>query len=351
MKDVVSDIDQWLANGERVALATVVQTWGAAPRSVGAKMALTPDGKIAGSVSGGCVEGAVFEAATEVLENGQAQMLHFGVGDETAWDVGLSCGGTIEVFVQPLDIPAYQQVHRLLDEEQPGATATVIGGPADLLGTEVVSDRSGKLLGSVGGGLDEPLRAAVRNALGKGESQRVELPAMGAKAAPVEVFIEVMAPRPSLVMVGGVHIADALTTMANALGYHTVVIDPRRAFGSEDRFPHADHLLQTWPEEAFPQIELNERTAVAMLTHDPKIDDPALSIVLASPVFYIGALGSAKTQAKRQARLLAAGMSEEQMARIHAPIGLKIGARTPEEIALSIMGQIVAVRRAGGARS
>jgi xanthine dehydrogenase accessory factor len=336
MKDVISDIDQWLARGEEVALATVVATWGSAPRQVGAKMAMTAAGAISGSVSGGCVEGAVFETGTEVLASGRPQLLHFGVADETAWDVGLACGGTIEVFVAPLDPAIYTFMRQLVEAEKAGTAVTVIRGPEEVIGRQLAFSRDGQRLGTLGDELDN---LALPAAAPLDVSQRVQL------TETIELFVEVVRPALSLVMVGGVHIAVALTSIAKTLGYQTIVVDPRRAFGSAERFPHVDRLLPLWPEQALAEVELTPETAVAMLTHDPKIDDPALKIVLNSPVFYIGALGSKSTQAKRRQRLLDAGLNQAQVDRIHGPIGLDINAQTPEEIALAIMAEIVRVRR------
>jgi xanthine dehydrogenase accessory factor len=336
VRDVATDIDQWLAQGEQVALATVVSTWGSAPRQVGAKMAMTPAGAISGSVSGGCVEGAVFDTAMEVLASGRPQLLHFGVADETAWDVGLACGGTIEVFVEPLDTAVYHFMQSLAAQEQAGVTVTVIKGPEESIGRKMALSADGRLVGGLGQSVPEPVRQAIQAV---SQSQRLSL------KAGTELFVDVVRPSPTLILVGGVHIAIALTTMAQTLGYRTIVVDPRRAFGSETRFPHADRLIQAWPDEAFAGLELTADTAVALLTHDPKIDDPALKIVLESPVFYVGALGSKATHGRRRRRLLAAGLAEEQIDRIHGPIGLDIGAQTPAEIALAVLAEIVRARR------
>jgi xanthine dehydrogenase accessory factor len=341
MREVVSDIDRWLSQQKRIALATVIQTWGSAPRGVGAKMALTADGEIAGSVSGGCVEGAVFETGVNSLKSGQPELLSFGVADETAWEVGLACGGSIRVFVQPLNTPMYGAVRAALSEERPAATITVVKGPADMLGRTLFIREDGDAVGELGGGLDEPARQAARSALAEGFSKPVSLP--GQDQA-VEIFVDVMLPSPTLIAVGGVHIAIALTAIAKSLGYRTIVVDPRRSFGSDTRFPHVDRLIQEWPDDALQQIGLTRSTAVAMLTHDPKLDDPALKMALPSPAFYVGALGSQKTQAQRRQRLLEAGLSAAQVDRLHGPIGLGIGAKTPEEIALAVMAQIVAAR-------
>jgi xanthine dehydrogenase accessory factor len=345
MRDILTDIDRWREEGESIAIATVVETWGSAPRDVGAKMALTDSGRIAGSVSGGCIEGAVAHAAEEVLTTGKPQLLHFGVTNEKAWEVGLACGGTIEVFVKALDPALYDPLRAALREERPIATATVIRGPDELLGRELLVNENGKVAGTLGSALDETAARVARDALAQGRPQRQAVsPAQGPESHPLELFIDVLLPSPTLIAVGGVHIAIALTALAKTLGYRTIVVDPRRAFGSPERFPHADQLIQAWPDEALAQIGLTRTTAVAVLTHDPKLDDPALKVALPSPAFYVGALGSRRTHEKRCRRLLEEGVTEDHLARLHAPIGLEIGARTPEEIALAIMAQVVEAR-------
>ena len=336
MKEVINDINRWLEEKQTVALATVVQTWGSAPRKVGAKMALTPEGEISGSVSGGCVEGAVFEEGTAVLQTNKPKLLHFGVADETAWDVGLACGGTIELFVEPLDTAVTHFIHTLIQNNQAGAAITIIRGPEDLLGRKLATSRAGPQLGTLGDATLDAQALAAEAPLA--QPQRVQL------NEEVEVFIDTVRPAPTLIMVGGVHIAIALTSYAKTLGYHTLVIDPRRAFGSDERFPHVDQLIQAWPEKAFAEVKITEETAVALLTHDPKIDDPALNIILKAKPFYIGALGSKKTHAKRVERLRGYGFADTEIGRIHAPIGLDIGSQTPEEIALAIMAEIVQAR-------
>jgi len=338
MRDLLPDIDRWRAAGDQVALATVVRTWGSAPRGLGSRMALTGGG-IAGSVSGGCVEGAVVEAGRDVLATGRPRLLHFGVADETAWAVGLSCGGVIEVFVEPLDPPFYEAMRGELLAERPAALAEVVKGPDDLLGRKLLLRQDGRVDGSIPG-LDGPARDAAHAALLEGRSRCVEI----AGETPVAILVDAMRPSPTLVIVGGVHIAVALTPLARTLGYRTVVVDPRPAFGNAERFPHADRIVQAWPEEALGEIGLSAATAVAVLTHDPKLDDPALRAALPSSAFYVGALGSKATQEKRRRRLLESGVTEAQLARLHAPIGLELGGRSPAEIALSVMAQIVAER-------
>jgi len=343
MHDILSDVTQWIDQNEPVVLATVVQTWGSSPRGVGAKMAFTSSGKIAGSVSGGCVEGAVYENGLQTLKTQQSQLLHFGVADETAFEVGLACGGKIEVFVRRLDPGIFRILQAEINGQQAVVIVSVLEGPPDLTGKEIMVTEAGKVAGTLGGGLDgEAARFAIL-ALQEEQSQTFSLPT--ATGDLLHLFGDVILPPPTLVMVGGVHITIALSAIAKALGYRTIVIDPRRLFGSQERFPHVDQLIQEWPQEALPKIKLTRSTCVAMLTHDPKIDDPALKIVLDSPVFYIGALGSRKTQESRRQRLLADGLSPAQLDRIHGPVGIDLGAKTPDEIALSVMAEIISVRR------
>lgn len=338
MKEVIGDVDQWLADGQSgIVLATVIDTWGSAPRKNGAKMAYTAGGAtISGSVSGGCVEGAVIAAGDEVLMTGRPQLLHFGVADESAWEVGLACGGTIDVFVECLDVAAYQRAREWVERREVGAIVTVVRGPEALLGGKMIIDAAGRPSGSIAPELDEtiiPLAEAARK------------PARHQLSNDIEIFIDVIRPSPTLIIIGGAHIAIPLVQIARIVGYRTMIIDPRRAFGSEARFPEVDELISAFPDKALTEIAPDSETAVVTLSHDPKIDDPALHVALHSKAFYVGALGSRRTTAKRHERLLALGFTEEELARLHAPIGLDIGADSPEEIALAIMGQIVAAYR------
>lgn len=336
MQEVIQDINSWLKDGETVGLATVIQTWGSAPRKAGGKMAITTGGKMSGSVSGGCVEGAVFEQAVEAISNQQGKLLEFGVADETAWEVGLACGGNIRVFVESLSKEIYQSVQNIVENDRFGALATIVTSPeSSLIGTKFVTNRSELIAGK---GPNEAIEATI-SAMKSGKSQLVELKDGS------EMFVEVYLPAPQLIMVGGVHIAIALSEIAQVLGYKTIVVDPRRGFGNTDRFAHVDTLIQKWPKVAFEDLTVNENTAVALLTHDPKIDDPALHAVLGSDAFYIGALGSRKTHAKRVTRLLEAGYTQEQIDKIHGPIGLSINAQNPEEIAVSVLAEIIKARR------
>jgi xanthine dehydrogenase accessory factor len=338
VRDILSDIEGWSAEGRPIAIATVVETWGSAPRPAGGKMALTADGRIAGSVSGGCVENAVVEAGKKTLSSGTPQLLHYGVSDDTAWSVGLACGGSLDVYVERLDPGLFAPVDEALRREKPVAVATVIRGPEGELGKKLALFEDG----SVRGGIDEAALAEARAALSEGASRRVQTEAR-------EIFVDVLLPAPRLVVVGGVHIAVALVSLAKTLGFRTILVDPREAFGNPKRFPHADEIVSEWPDRALEKIGVNSSTAIAVLTHDPKLDDPALTVALRSPAFYVGALGSRRTQDKRTARLLAQGMSAADLSRLYAPIGLDLGGRSPEEIALAIMAQIVAARN--GVRS
>jgi xanthine dehydrogenase accessory factor len=345
MKDILGDLNRWIKGGQAVAIGTVIQTWGSAPRPVGSKMAVSALGEISGSVSGGCVEGAVVEASLEVLDTGVPQLLHFGVADETAWEVGLACGGTIDVFVNQLDLAWYKPLSSAIQQEITVAVATIIDGEIGQLGRTSVLYEDSTVHGTLGGGLDDATLEAARKAIALGGPIRQTI-FPGRVGKKVDIFIDVILPSPVLVIVGAVHISIALANIAKLLGFRTIIVDPRRSFSNQARFPNVDQLVQSWPDQALSDIDLNRSTAVATLTHDPKLDDPALMVALPSQAFYVGALGSEKTQTKRRQRLLMAGLSEAQVDRLHGPIGLDIRASTPEEIALSIMAEIVAARRA-----
>lgn len=339
MRELLTDIDRWHAEGKRIAVATVVQTWGSSPRRVGSKMIVTSDGQFAGSVSGGCVENAVIESARDCLESNHPELLHFGVADETAWEVGLACGGSIDVFVQPLDEDFFPSLRAAWTADSNAVNVTVIRSDSQILGREMLIQEDGSVIGSMDTPMQKKVLQLANDVLAHGKSQRLRL------EDETEIFLEVISPPPTLIVVGGVHIAIALTSLAKTLGYHTIVVDPRTAWGNEQRFANIDRLIQAWIPDAFQQAGITSSTAIVMLTHDPKLDDPALTIALSSVAFYVGALGSKTTNAKRQERLRASGITEEQLARLHAPIGLDIGSETPEEIALSIMAQIVEAYR------
>lgn len=309
----------WHRAGKGAVLATVVETWGSAPRPVGSQLAISGEGEIQGSVSGGCVEGAVIVEAQEALEQGGSRLLTFGVSDDEAFAAGLACGGTIRVLVEPVgtDIPRdmlAELVARRAAREAVGYRVDLENWERALIGPDDAPDR----FRADRSGTDEDGRR----------------------------FIAVHNPPLRMVVVGAVHIAQALIPMARLAGYDPLIIDPRGAFAQEHRFP-GETIREDYPDEVLPDFGLDARTAVVTLSHDPKIDDPAIEAALASPCFYIGCLGSTRTHAKRVERLTARGVPPEQMARIHAPVGLDIGSRSPAEIAISVMAQITQCLRQG----
>ena len=313
----------WHRDGKGAALATVVQTWGSAPRPVGSQLAISGSGEIAGSVSGGCVEGAVVVEAVDALDDGKPRMLEFGVSDDEAFAVGLACGGTIRVLVEA--------VGKALPEPM---LAALVAARAERRQIAYVVDTAAwqrRLAGA-----DDPL-------LGDAIAARFRSDKSGFEDT---VFVGIHNPPLRMAVIGAVHIAQPLMVMARLAGYDAVLIDPREAFGSGTRFP-GETILHDWPDEALAAHGLDARTCVVTLTHDPKLDDPAIVTALRSDVFYLGCLGSTRTHAKRVARLTEQGFSEADIARIHAPVGLDIGAKSPAEIAISVMAQITQVLRQG----
>lgn len=312
----------WHRAGQGAALATVVETWGSAPRQAGSQLAISGSGQMAGSVSGGCVEAAVVTEALDALADRKPRLLTFGVSDETAFAVGLACGGTIRVLVEPVG----EGVHAL---------------PESLL-ADLVAARAAPRAAALVVRPDDWSRALVPPGLDAAVDARLKSDRSGMEED--GRFIAVHNPPLRLIVVGAVHIAQPLLTIARTCGYAPTLIDPRGAFGSDARFP-GETILDDWPDEALRALAPDTRSAIVTLTHDPKLDDPALAVALRSPVFYIGALGSKKTHARRVERLLAQGFSADEIARIQAPVGLDIGARSPAEIAVSIMAQITAALR------
>lgn len=325
MRDIVPALRKWLAESQPFALATVVRTWGSSPRPVGAAMAVARDGRLAGSVSGGCVEGAVIEACLRVLESGEPEVLTFGaITNERAWEVGLSCGGEIEVWVSRAP-PDADALVAALESNRPVVRVLRRTPHLEWWGTDP-------------DGAPAECSDAVRAAWQARES-----------TFEAGLFVHFIGRRPALVVIGAGHIAIPLVAMAHTLGFRTVVIDPRSAFARQDRFEVVpDELVCAWPGEAMASWDLHGDLCAVCLSHDPKIDEPALRLLLPSRAGYVGALGSRTTQAQRRESLLASGLSEADVSRLHGPVGLAIGARTPEEIAVSILAQIVQVRRAAG---
>lgn len=326
-EDIVHQALEWKAEGRGVAVATVVETWGSAPRPVGSRLIINGEGNFLGSVSGGCVEGDVIAEALDVIETDGRRMLEFGVADETAWRVGLSCGGRIKVSIESIDARRADLL-AACDAERAARRACA-------LITDVASGEQ-RLVRAADVGAD-PLANILKERLRFGKSG---LAAIGGK----EYFVAAQIPATRLIAIGAVHIAQALAPVAKLVGFDMIIIDPRTAFATAERFPDA-RLFADWPDAVLPSLQLDFYTAAALLTHDPRIDDQALIQALRANCFYIGALGSSKTHAKRLERMRAAGFGEEDLKRIHAPIGLAIGAESPSEIAVAIMAEVVAVLR------
>ncbi|WP_281992249.1 XdhC family protein [Sulfitobacter geojensis] len=307
----------WVRAGKGAVLATVIETWGSAPRRVGSQLVISGEGEMEGSVSGGCVEGAVVLEAMDVLEKGGTRVLEYGVSDGDAFAVGLACGGNIRIMVEPV-----------------GAD----GMPVEML-EQLVAARADRRAIAYEVALDGSERALRED----GHPARFRMDRSGISEDGGS-FVAIHNPPLRLVVVGAVHIAQTLVSMAQAAGFDPIVVDPREAFGSVARFPDAK-IVNDWPDEALDEIGVDARTALALLTHDPKLDDPALHVGLKSAAFYIGALGSSRTHAARVTRLQEAGFDAEQIARINGPVGLNIGAAGPAEIAVSIMAQIIQTLR------
>ena len=340
MRELLNVIDQWIKSDKKVALATVVNVYGSAPRQLGAKMAVNQDGLMAGSVSGGCVEGAVVAEAIQIIKSKKSKLLHYGVSDEQAFSVGLACGGVIEIFVEPVDEKEFSQIKQDLESDQLFARVTVIRG--ENCGEKIVVFPGGAQSGNFS---SEVIQNEVNHRLP--EQFQKQLPGrfeIRENEELSEIFIDIYSPLPRLIIVGAVHIAIPLVTFGKLLGFHTVVVDPRKSFSNLERFPHADELVQEWPEEYFSRVGLNEGSYLAVVSHDEKLDVPALAFACKSKARYIGALGSKKTFEKNKNGMRELGILEDAIAKIYSPIGVTIGAHGAEEIALSIMTEIIAVK-------
>ena len=362
MKELIDTLEAWRVDGVEAGRAVVVRTFGSAPRPEGAVLLYAADGRIAGSVSGGCVEGAAAEEIERARATGRARVIRYGISDEQAWDVGLACGGTIDVLVEPLvPAPVVAAAAGAATRDPDAATGTAVvtplpddspppsfgphepgAGAPPSLQLRVRDD--GQLEGTLGDpALDAELVAIGLDALERGTSRTVEL---GGR----QLFVEAFPVRPRLVIVGAVQVAMSLVALARELGYETVVVDGREAFATRERFPDVDRLQVGWPDEIAEAIGMGPRDAVAVLTHDVKFDEPAIVEALRRGCRFVGAVGSRKTQADRRARLLAAGVGEEALARLRGPIGLDLGGRAPAETALAILAEIVAARYGGTGR-
>ena len=308
MREVLEEIQEWTAAGDGVALATVVETWGSSPRPLGSKMVVSSSGKMAGSVSNGCIEGDVFQEAQKVLKAGQGRLVPYGVADDVAFEVGLACGGHVEVMIQPVT-PEHLRLIKLIESERPAELRTnLVTGEVQLLERAPTSD--------------QPARDG-------------------------DWFVEPHGRAPHMVIIGAIHIAIPLHRMAKLMGYRVTVADARAKFATAERFPEADEILVSWPDEALAGITLDRSTYVVILTHDPKFDLPALRSVLGKDLGYIGAIGSRKTNQNRFDALRDEGFTEQQLARVHGPIGLDLGGRGAEETALGIIAEITASRFGG----
>ncbi|MDD2389701.1 MAG: XdhC family protein [Desulfobacterales bacterium] len=323
---------EWIENGRNVALATVIAARGSSPRPVGSQLVIDEKAVFEGSVSGGCIEGAVVAEALEVISDGKSRRVFFCVTQNQAWEVGLACGGEIELFVEK--VTWQSDLKRLVDLRAANRPVCLItdlaGGEKTLIPLDVSEAVNA---------LDPEIRRVI-------EKMQYAERNMIVEAGSRKVFLHGFYPSSKLIIIGAVHIAKHLYQFARTVGYQVFIIDPREAFANTVRFPDVPIHVE-WPDEAMEQMKLHQRTAVVTLSHDPKIDDPALVTALRSTAFYIGALGSRKTHAERLQRLRLAGFSDEVLERIHGPVGLDIGAVTPEEIAIAVMGQITAIRRNG----
>jgi len=336
MQEILSEIEAWKARGDRIALATVIDVQRSAPRPPGAKMAVNSRGEIAGSVSGGCVEGAVAEIADGVLKGDPPQLLHFGIADSDAWDVGLPCGGEIDVWVEAYEPGRFEEVARA-----GGRAAEVTALEGALPGAKLLVEADGARSGTLGSPEldDEAARMADELLWAETSERRGSL------------FVDVVGPSPRLIVFGAVDIAASLCSLARAAGWRSYVVDPRTRFATRERFPDAEDVIAAWPEEAAAQLGgIDPATSIVVLTHDPKLDDAALLLALGSPARFIGAMGSRRAQAKRRERLIELGLGEDDIERISAPVGLDLGAISREETSLSILAEIVAARhgRDGG---
>ncbi len=322
MRDILSTLERWAADGTPVAIATVVDTERSAPRDPGAALAVSDGGDVIGSVTGGCVEPAVYGEAREVLAGGEPRLKTYGIADEEAFEVGLPCGGTVHIFVDRLDPEIVVPIVDAVREERPIALEIRITG--EDIGAK-------RLVGPDDGGPAAEL-------LARGQTGIVDTPEG-------QLFVSSFAPRPNMYVFGAIDHAAAVAEMGRFLGYRVTVCDARAKFVTRERFPDVDELVVEWPDKFLAGAHVDERTAICVLTHDHKFDIPALKAALETNAGYIGAMGAKRTNADRAERLRAEGVTDEEMARIHAPIGLKIGSRSPEEVAVAVAAEIVQVMR------
>ncbi|MFF3698041.1 XdhC family protein [Streptomyces sp. NPDC002221] len=356
MLDLARELRRWLAEGRDFAVATVVSVGGSAPRRPGAALAVDGAGTAIGSVSGGCVEGAVYELCGQALQDGRAVRARFGYSDEDAFAVGLTCGGVIEVLVTPVTAaaPDREVLSAALSAAAEGgraALARIVDGPSDLLGRALLV-RSDASYGGTLGGRPESARTAADLAhafleAGRTGTFALECTDGDADDGPLTFFVESLVPPPRMIVFGAIDFASALVRTGKFLGYHVTLCDARPVFATRARFPEADEVVVDWPHRYLRRTETDRRTVLCVLTHDAKFDVPLLKEALRLPVAYVGAMGSRRTHEDREHRLREVGVTERELARLRSPIGLDLGARTPEETALSIAAEIIATREGG----
>ncbi|MFE1454168.1 XdhC family protein [Streptomyces sp. NPDC058735] len=355
MLDIAEELNRWVEQGRDFAVATVVAVGGSAPRQPGAALAVDTDGTAVGSVSGGCVEGAVYELCEQALRDGETVLERFGYSDDDAFAVGLTCGGVIDVLVTPVRAadPVRPVAARALTAAARGeaaAVARIVSGPRELTGRALLVRPDGSHEGGFGAHpeLDRTVAAEAGALLDAGRTGTLEIGEQGSHCgAPLTVLVESSVPPPRMIVFGAIDFASALVRVGGFLGYHVTVCDARPVFATRARFPDADEIVVEWPHRYLERTEVDARTVLCVLTHDAKFDVPLLELALRLPVAYVGAMGSRRTHLDRLARLRDAGLTELELSRLRSPIGLDLGARTPEETALSIASEIVAVRRGG----
>ncbi|WP_328347269.1 XdhC family protein [Streptomyces violaceus] len=350
MRDILPALGRWYAARLPFGLATVVEVSRSAPRDPGAAMAVGPDAEVVGSVSGGCVEGAVFELARDVVTSGEARLESFGYSDEDAFAVGLTCGGEITLLVRPVTPerdPAFGVVADSVAAGEPVTLATVTDGPAPRGATLAV--RPDRVSGTLGAsGLDAAVTADARGELALGATGLRHYGPQGQRREDsVSVFLESFAPPPRMLVFGAIDYAAAVARIGDFLGYRVTVCDARPVFATPRRFPEGVEVVAQWPHRYLRGTDTDARTVICVLTHDPKFDVPLLQEALRRPAAYIGAMGSRRTHADRAQRLAEAGLTEHELSRLRSPVGLDLGARTPEEVAVSVAAEIVALRWGG----
>jgi xanthine dehydrogenase accessory factor len=353
----MTELEAWWRAGEAVGVGTVVGTWKSSPRQPGASMIVGPDGTVVGSVSGGCVEGAVYALAETARDSGEPLLQRYGITDDDAFAVGLTCGGIIDIFVEKVDPASFPELGDIAEDirnGRPVAVATLIADVADgdRTGRRLVI-RDGAASGTLGSDrLDAAVHDDVVGMLQQGRTGIVRYGRDGERRGDdIAVFVAAYAPRPRMIVFGAIDFAAAVARIGSFLDYRVTVCDARATFATRKRFPDTDEVIVEWPhrylEKAFESGEIDERTVVCVLTHDPKFDVPLLELALRMPLAYVGAMGSRQTNADREARLRELGLTEVELARLHAPIGLDVGARTPEETAVSVVAEIIAHRWGG----